>query len=157
MILYVIESQLTPRVYVGVTSRALSKRWAEHCKDARNGVDRAIYRAMRKYGTHNFRIRVVQEAKDWAALCALECEYLSKLSKSQKYNATTGGEGSPGHEVTPETRQKISLKHRGKRLTAEHRAKLSAAKLGKKMPPRTAEHSARISAGLVRAHARKKA
>ena len=71
MILYVIENSITPRIYVGVTARALCKRWSEHLKDARNGVDRAL-------------------------------------------------------------------------------------KTGRKLPPRSAEHSARISAGLVRAHARKR-
>jgi len=66
------------------------------------------------------------------------------------------GLASKGHKVSPEVRAKISKAHKGKTLSTEHRAKLSAAKMGKKMP-RTPEHSAKISEGLRRAWARKKA
>lgn len=156
MILYVIENSITPRIYVGVTARALCKRWAEHLKDARNGVDRALYRAMRKHGIENFSIRQIDTAASWPELCELESKTLLSFRKSQKYNMTTGGEGSPGHPVSEETREKIRAKHIGKKLSAEHREKLSAAKTGRKLPPRSAEHCARISAGLVRAHARKR-
>ena len=55
------------------------------------------------------------------------------------------------------TKSKIRVAHSGKPLSVEHRAKLSAAKLGKKLPPRTAEHAEKIAAGLRAAHARRKA
>lgn len=66
------------------------------------------------------------------------------------------GAASKGHVLSPEARAKISLKHMGKTLSPEHRAKLSAAKVGKKRPPRSDEHSAKISEGLKRAWARRK-
>jgi len=66
------------------------------------------------------------------------------------------GAASRGHAVPPDVRERISQKHLGKKLSLEHRAKLSAAKIGKKLPPRSAEHAARISAGLVRAHAKRR-
>ena len=54
----------------------------------------------------------------------------------------------------PEAREKISNALSGKAKSPEHIAKISAACIGKKRPPRTTEHSAKISA----AHkARKKA
>ena len=66
------------------------------------------------------------------------------------------GNASRGHEVSPETRELIRSKHIGKKLSEEHKAKLSAAKTGKTLPPRSSEHSARISEGLRRAHARRR-
>jgi len=66
------------------------------------------------------------------------------------------GEASRGRVATPETRRAIGRARKGIPLSLEHRAKLSAAKAGKKLPPRSKEHSARISDGLRRAHARRK-
>lgn len=59
--------------------------------------------------------------------------------------------------VSESTKAAISKKHSGKKLSQAHREKLSASKVGKKMPPRSEIHKAKISAGLVLAHARKKA
>lgn len=156
MILYVIENTETNRVYVGITSRKLSQRWGEHMKSYRDGSNQPIYRAMRRYGVEKFTIRKADIAETWEELCEKEIKLISKLTKEFCYNASNGGEGSPGHVVSEETREKIRAKHIGKKLTPEHRAKLSAAKMGKKLPPRSSEHSAKISQGLVAAHARKK-
>ena len=157
MILYVIENTITARLYVGITGRRLSQRWAEHMKSYRDGVRLPIYMAMRKHGVENFSIRKVDAADSWESLCEKEVALIEILTKRLCYNASRGGEGSPGHKVSNETREKIRAKHVGKKLSPEHKAKLSAAKLGKKLPPRTAEHAAKISQGLVAAHARKKA
>lgn len=156
MILYVIENTVTNRLYVGITSRKLSQRWGEHLKAYRNGSSQPLYRAMKKHGVENFSIRKAGFAHSWEELCEKEIELINRLTKEFCYNASAGGEGSPGHVVSAETREKIRAKHLGKKLTPEHRAKLSAAKLGKKLPPRSAEHSAKISRGLVAAHARRK-
>ena len=64
-------------------------------------------------------------------------------------NATDGGEGRPGHIDSLETRTKQSAAHLGKKQkprSAEHCAKLSAAKKGKPRGPFSAEHRAKISA-----------
>jgi hypothetical protein len=62
-----------------------------------------------------------------------------------KKKGRTGGQSE-------ETKQKISLAHKGKRLSAEHRAKLSAAKRGKPSPkrgvPLGAAQKAKMSATL---------
>lgn len=156
MTLYIIKNVVTDRVYVGITTRPLQVRWSEHKRDAKAGVDRALYRAMRKHGAESFSIESVDVGASWDDLCAKESALLKSLPKRRRYNMTTGGEGAPGHQVSEQTRSKIRAGHVGKRLSPEHRAKLAAAKLGKKLPPRTKEHSARISAGLIAAHARRK-
>ena len=58
--------------------------------------------------------------------------------------------------MSEETKKLISLAHKGKTLCTEHRRKLSEAKLGEKLPPRSKEHSKRISEGLRRAWSRRK-
>jgi group I intron endonuclease len=67
------------------------------------------------------------------------------------------GEAARGRRQSDEGRAAISAARKGKQLSLEHREKLSRAKIGKKLEPRSAEHSAKISAGLVRAHARRRA
>ena len=62
-----------------------------------------------------------------------------------------------GRIFSADTRAKLRAAHLGKRLPDEHRAKLAAAKLGKRMPPRTQEHRQRMTDGLRRAHARRRA
>jgi len=50
-------------------------------------------------------------------------------------NATSGGEGCPGHTVSAEAREKIRKARTGKPLSAEHRAKVAKGNRGKKMSP----------------------
>lgn len=71
-------------------------------------------------------------------------------------NLTDGGEGVSGHVHSAESRAKMSLAakgrpgpHTGRKLSAEHRAALSVAKLGKKRGKRPPEHGAAISAGKM--------
>lgn len=156
MRLYVIFNSVNARVYVGITTKPLRYRWREHLSDAAKGVDRALYRAMRRHGADKFSIHAVDSADTWEDLCLKEANLIRWFKRKNCYNMTDGGEGNPGCPKSLETREKIRKKHLGKKLSDEHRMKLSAAKLGKKMPPRTPEHSARISEGLVRAHARRK-
>lgn len=187
MKLYVITNKLNGKQYVGITSVSIRRRWGAHVQGARKGEERAICRAIRKYGADAFEIKEAGSADTWESLCNKERELIAALKTlgPDGYNMTSGGDGlfgpsdelrtrmshkgwhhmiealkkigiaSKGHSVSPETRIKISKARAGKKLTLEHRAKLSAAKMGKKLP-RSPEHSAKISAGLVRAWARRR-
>lgn len=79
-------------------------------------------------------------------------------------NQTDGGEGlvnpSPevrekmaarqrGKQISAEIREKMSAAKRGRKRTPEHQAKLNAAMIGRKMPPQTAEHRAKLSAAKI--------
>jgi hypothetical protein len=61
-------------------------------------------------------------------------------------NRTEGGEGAGHYIRTPETRAKYSAIHKGKSVSLETRAKISASKLGKKTQPCSEEKKARIAA-----------
>jgi group I intron endonuclease len=187
---YAITNLATGKLYVGITVRSLRRRWTDHLRAARDGVNTALYRAMRKHGVISFSIVQIASALSREALKALEKDLIAQYGSlaPRGYNLTKGGDGvdgmhpdivartaeknrgrrhtetarlaigaaHSGHEVTAATRAAIGAAHRGKKLSEEHRQKLSIAKLGKKMPPRTPEHAARISAGLVAAHARRR-
>jgi group I intron endonuclease len=175
MIAYLITNRINSKRYVGVSVVSLIQRWRCHLSAALVGNSQtALHRAIRKYGPSGFRCEQIACALGADELRAVEValirQFGSKLPNG--YNMTDGGDGTAGRRVTKATklkisafnrgkvqsaatRAKLSAAHSGKRLSLAHRAKLSAAKLGRKMPPRTSLHRQRISAGLVRAHARR--
>jgi group I intron endonuclease len=158
MILYVVTNNTTGFQYVGATSRPLAVRWREHIRNAEAGRGWALHDALRQYGPDAFSVAVVATAESWDDLCQQETALIVRLGclVPGGYNITTGGEGCPGRKMPAEVRAKISKAHLGKTLTAEHRAKLSLSKQGVKMPPRSAEHRAKIAEGLRKAWVRRK-
>lgn len=157
--IYLVTNTVNGMWYVGMTVRPLFRRWREHRQDAKSGRGWALHDAIRRYGAENFEVSVLFEGEDWEILSSKEQDFIHDLNtlSPSGYNLTLGGEGKPGRRVSPETRAKISAGHKGKTLSVEHRAKLSAAKLGKKRPPRSDDHCAKISEGLRRAWKRRKA
>ena len=94
---YVITNTVNDKKYVGITSCPLAKRWREHKSAANTGVDRPLYRAMRKYGIEAFIIEKIAEAENENELKQLEIDFIEALEtylpKGKGYNLTTGGEG----------------------------------------------------------------
>ncbi len=62
-------------------------------------------------------------------------EYLKEMAKRLPH----------GHKHTEESRKKLSLAHKGKKLSLEHRKKISLNQTGKKRGPRTLEHRIKMS------------
>lgn len=92
--LYMVTSP-SGKHYIGITSFALEKRWAEHVHDALCNRDGILYRAIRKYGSENFTLKVMAIESDWTTLCRLEREAIAQYKTCGKngYNATAGGDG----------------------------------------------------------------
>jgi len=174
MVAYLITNKVTGERYVGITSHSANRRWSAHCAEATNGSHRLLPSAIRRYGAHCFAVSVIATGLDADGLKRVE-PLLIKQHRSRAprgYNMTDGGEGtnglthsegsilkismaSRGRRHSEATKAKMSAAHTGKRLCESHRAKMSAAHMGKKMPVRTSQHKARISAGLRRAWAAK--
>jgi group I intron endonuclease len=97
MLVYKITNNVNGHGYIGITQCALAKRWREHLCAARTGSDKRLYRAMRKYGTDNFRIAVLYEADSFQELQAVERGLIAShgtyASGGKGYNLTSGGEG----------------------------------------------------------------
>jgi group I intron endonuclease len=131
-VIYCITNKVNGKRYIGKTTQKLTKRWWTHKNCAFRGCDSILYRAIRKYGEDAFTIAVVIESLE-PMLDELEQHYIRSYDTISEhgngYNMTFGGEGGI---PTSETRQKLSI-----------------AKLGKRLPPRSDEHRRKVSVAAV--------
>ncbi len=120
--IYLIINLINGKKYVGQTRRSLEERINEHrrCKND-IGVDLAI----QKYGWENFKVEII-EVCPVDKLNEREIFWIAELNTKvpNGYNLTEGGDG--GINPSAETRAKISVSKKGKSLSKEHRAKISA-------------------------------
>ena len=139
-ILYIVEAPNGKR-YMGITSRTIGRRWGEHKKNARYGCNFLLHKAIRLYGAENMHVSILAKTDNWDAVCRMEVDAIAEFGtfKPSGYNLTRGGEGAIGLEVGEETRQKLRAANLGKSASAATRAKMSASRLGRKLPPRSAE------------------
>lgn len=86
---YCIENKVNGKKYIGITTRAMDKRFEEHKK-----ANSYIGSAIRKYGVSNFSISELDTAKTHEELCQLEVFYIEKFKTLKNgYNLTIGGDG----------------------------------------------------------------
>lgn len=145
--LYRITNQINGNDYVGITVN-LQKRLRDHKRDARlepSKKESLIAKAIRKHGVENFKFEMIGIANTWDIAC--DHEKLCRYFGMGKYNRTGGGEGVLGHRHSDETRAKMSAAKLGKKreITPEHRAKLVANGNARKGIPKTEEHRANMS------------
>ena len=133
-IIYTATNKINGKRYVGQTIRSLEKRRRGHLSCAFNPntdmYHSKFYCAIRKYGIQTFVWKVIEkdicfEDLDYAEILAIS--YFDTFKNG--YNSNTGGD-SP-KEISIETRQKMSLSHKGKVLSEEHKIKISEANKGK--------------------------
>jgi group I intron endonuclease len=119
MQVYLITNKVNGKKYVGQTIRTLNKRWNSHVMSARNGTKYAITNAIRKYGERSFSVKTLYKCKTRKQMNRLEIFYIRKLKTLYPlgYNLTPGG-NSPI-------------------LTEESKRKMSKAKLGRHVSPKT--------------------
>lgn len=84
--------------YIGITTRRLSVRWAQHVRDARKGVLTRVQSAIRKYGPENVRVEELVRAQDLSYLYEMERRAIVAFGTKAPlgYNRTDGGEGVIG-------------------------------------------------------------
>jgi hypothetical protein len=133
---YKIVNTLTAKYYYGVHYGELD--------DDYYGSGKAIKAAIEKHGKEYFEKDIVAICKDREFALTVETGVIGDLWKTDDcYNCKPGGEGgwpSP----------------KGKKLSGETRAKISAGQLGKKFGPRSDETRAKISATVSAAQKGKK-
>ena len=124
------------RGYVGQTTQGAETRWKEQVRHARllscADYKYPLSRAIRKYGAAGFNHQILSDAQSKAELNNLERVWIILLGtrKPNGYNLAKGGEGNPGLKHTDAAKEKIAAGHRGRPLSAEHRAALSLAGKG---------------------------
>lgn len=105
--------------YIG-QSVNIRSRLQYHQRGAKNGKDWPVYRAMRKH-EFTFEVLCVCPADQ---LNAMEREHIASFNTvvPNGYNLIDGG-GQQGR-LHESTKQKLSIAHKGKHLSEEHKAKL---------------------------------
>ena len=104
---YCIENTLNGKRYIGITTRTIKERFAEHCK-AKSYIGKAI----RKYGVENFKLYELAVANSREELCNLEVYYIEKYNTFKNgYNQTIGGDG-----VVKDIFIKVSLNEKQKQF-----------------------------------------
>lgn len=154
---YLITCAVNDRHYVGVTSRTLKRRWAEHLYDARSRhAKMAISRAIAKHGAENFHIDAVCCANSWEDICAVESILIAQhgTRAPNGYNLSDGGDGAFGVKKTAESVERSAAKHRGKPCHPNTLAAAHARK-GQKKPLGHGAKVAAILRGVPRSDATK--
>lgn len=123
---YKIFNSINDKLYIGVTTAGLRKRWIQHTSEARRHRDRIyVHRAMQKYGIEHFRMELVEICPDKDAMLERELYWISFYNTVSPYgyNSTHGGEHNGGRTFSEEHKRKLS--EAGKKISEEGRAKIS--------------------------------
>lgn len=134
-IIYCIHNTRTGKKYIGQTTGNLNKRVMRHFRTIN---DTKISRSIVKYGKENFIYGIIEEICDKNDLDKKE-EYWIKYydTVNAGYNIKYGGKSSSGYKQTQKSIQKRIEKLKGKKLSEEHKLKISKSHLGKKLSPET--------------------
>lgn len=169
-VIYCCTNRVNGKRYVGQTRQTQATRWAQHVSDALRGVDTRFYRAIRKYGREGFVREVLESVASLEAANEAEQKWIRFFQSTDPQFGYNLDEGGNVRGVSPETRakqseaqkkrfsqpgakEKLAASTRGRSLSPEHKAKLSAVRIGhtwmrgvKHQSPQSEEHRAKIAA-----------
>jgi hypothetical protein len=116
--------------YIGLTTTSLEQRRKEHKLCAKNGDEKCLYKALRKYNmVDTFELIEIDATDTLEELCEKEkgyiVEYNSYYIEGNGYNMTHGGEGTNGYVFTEEDKQKNSERKKQYFANPEARKKQS--------------------------------
>lgn len=131
---YQIKNLLNDRIYIG-SSFNFYKRMIAHFFALKNGTHKNDYlqNDWNNCGEENFCF-ILADACEKQSLREIEQEYLDKHYDNQNmcYNMSPSSEDNTGHKHTNETKRKISLQKKGKKLNPEAGKRMSITRTGKK-------------------------
>lgn len=155
MIIYKITNKINGKVYIGQTIQTLNSRKNEHKKMVRKKTNLPLYNAINKYGEENFSIIQIDEADSSEELNVKEQYYIKHYNSMSPngYNLTSGGAGTFNYKHTKEDKARMSQLKKGmfkgkdnpfygKYHTEEQKAKWCRERKGKKL---SEEHKLKIS------------
>lgn len=115
-IVYQAVNLVNGKRYVGATEKTLHVRKTKHLANARRGQLGKFYTAIRSYGPENFHFTALASFPNFSSSLDGERYFIARLKP--EYNLTEGGGGVKGHKMSDESK-----------------AKMRAAKIGKKGHP----------------------
>jgi len=141
--LYLIINKISGGIYIG-SSVHIHRRWKGHRNHLKNNTheNNKLQNSWNKYGADAFELCILSQCSKEELIPKEQC-YIDFLGMQNLYNLEPTSKNKL--YTTGTTKEKISRAHKGKVLTEEHKAKLSAAKIGKPRAPYTAETCRRIS------------
>jgi len=111
-LIYKIQNNVNSKIYVGITSESLEKRFKRHKYNAKTMTNHTsiLYKAFRKYKDINFTIIKVEELKSKDKALFKEVYWIKKLKAKAPngYNLTDGGQGAFGIKRTKKECKMIS-------------------------------------------------
>ena len=155
--MYTVYKHTTPsgKVYIGITSREVEKRWNNGYGYQQN---KHFYSAIQKYGWENIKHDILFEKLTQQQAFEKEIEMIRLYKSNDRrfgYNKSTGGESTvkgARWKLSKECVEKRAQKLRGRKLTEEHKKKLSEAHKGlpsyKREHPMSEETKIKISNSL---------
>lgn len=151
ILIYRYTNLLNGKIYIGKTAYTMAHRAGQHSSEARLGCRRPFHAALRKYGIENFKVEVIDKAND-SELAAFKETFHIALNESKVpcgYNVTDGGEGAIGRVFTEEHKARLSAASLGKPKSLAHRATMSAQRRGVRRGPCSLATKAKIAATLA--------
>lgn len=137
---YCVYKHTTPngKVYIGITQQEPSARW-QHDGAGYKNAGRFRY-AIRKYGWGNIQHEILATGLSYDLASAAERKLIKRYDSrnpDKGYNVKPGGEAESGWSLSEAARDKIRQSKLGsnnpmfgKKLSAEHRARISRANVG---------------------------
>lgn len=127
------------KIYIGITSQSVEKRWNSGYGYITNDH---LWKAIQKYGWKSFKHEIIATNLSKEEACSMEMKLIAKynsMNPDYGYNISQGGE-TPGFGIpcSEEKKRKISESRLGERhwfygkhLSEEHKRKIGEAGLGR--------------------------
>ncbi len=154
MHIYKITNIINGKVYIGLTTVGLEKRWKRHLKSS--GSKRActpMFRALRKYGKKAFTMEAIDTASSIEELNKKEISWISFYDSTNPnvgYNITKGGGGCLGVPLSKEAKMRIAICSASRVHSEESKEKQSLAKLGTRRTKKGLEAYREVQAKLTK-------
>lgn len=121
--IYKVVNKLNGKIYIGAHS-------TNNPDDNYYGSGKLILRALKKYGVENFEKEILFVFGTKSEMFARERELVTQnfVDRRDTYNVNVGGDTPPMPEHTEESRQQVSERFKGIKLSEEHKQKISKTK-----------------------------
>lgn len=149
--IYKISNDINNKIYVGQTKKTIQQRFDRHCAEARwkNTKNMPIVLAISKYGSHHFRIDILEECPDESPQDYIDSRevHWSQILNTLSPNGYNLRVGNASGLLSEETRKKISKAHLGKKASPETIERLRLSHLGFKVKEETKRKLSIINKG----------
>lgn len=145
--IYCFINKINGKRYVGSSASCIQKRRERHRSDLNVGKHKNKYfqSAWNKYGAGNFKFVILQicSPKNCIKNEQKWIDHYNSADRKCGYNICAIAESSLGVVRSPETRAKVSAARKGKKLSEEHKRKISEGGKGKNLGKRHTDESKR--------------